>query len=120
MRKEPRELTPAEAVALCLERTENGKVANTMANYKRVLQSDPLLKGAICKNLLTGQVDVVRPLGWYRESSTLSDVDIKYLLMYFEETYGWSRWRPKSWRPARLCATGRTSAASCRRLGITS
>ena len=88
MRKEPRELTPAEAVALCLERTENGKVANTMANYKRVLQSDPLLKGAICKNLLTGQVDVVRPLGWYRESSTLSDVDIKYLLMYFEETYG--------------------------------
>lgn len=88
MRKEPRELTPAEAVALCLERTENGKVANTMANYKRVLQSDPLLKGAICKNLLTGQVDVVKPLGWYRESSTLSDVDIKYLLMYFEETYG--------------------------------
>ena len=88
MRKEPRELTPAEAGALCLERTENGKVANTMANYKRVLQSDPLLKGAICKNLLTGQVDVVKPLGWYRESSTLSDVDIKYLLMYFEETYG--------------------------------
>ena len=88
MRKEPRELTPAEAVELSLERTENGKVANTMANYKRVLQSDPLLRGAICKNLLTGQVDVVKPLGWYRESSTLSDVDIKYLLMYFEETYG--------------------------------
>lgn len=88
MRKEPRELTPAEAVELSLEHTENGKVANTMANYKRVLQSDPLLKGAICKNLLTGQVDVVKPLGWYRESSTLSDVDIKYLLMYFEETYG--------------------------------
>ena len=88
MRKEPRELTPAEAVELCLEHMENGKVANTMANYKRVLQSDPLLKGAICKNLLTGQVDVVKPLGWYRESSTLSDVDIKYLLMYFEETYG--------------------------------
>ena len=88
MRKEPRDLTPAEAVALSLEHTENGKVANTMANYKRVLQGDPLLKGAICKNLLTGQVDVVKPLGWYRESSTLSDVDIKYLLMYFEETYG--------------------------------
>ena len=69
MRKEPRELTPAEAVELSLEHTENGKVANTMANYKRVLQSDPLLKGAICKNLLTGQVDVVKPLGWYRESS---------------------------------------------------
>lgn len=86
MRKEPRELTPSEAVGLSLERTENGKVANTMANYKRVLQSDPLLRGAICKNLLTGQVDVVKPLGWYRESSTLSDVDIKYLLMYFEKS----------------------------------
>ena len=88
MRKEPRELTPAETVALSLERTENGRVSNTMANYKRILQTDPLLKDAICKNLLTGQVDVIRPLGWYRESSTLSDVDIKYLLMYFEETYG--------------------------------
>jgi predicted P-loop ATPase len=33
-------------------------------------------------------VDIVKPLGWYRDSPTLTDVDIKYLLLYFEENYG--------------------------------
>jgi len=53
-----------------------------------VFQLDPLLKGAIRKNLLTERVDIVKPLGWYRDSPTLTDVDIKYLLLYFEENYG--------------------------------
>ena len=43
------------------------KVYNTAANYKRVLQYDPLLKGAIRKNLLTERIDIVKPLGWYRD-----------------------------------------------------
>ena len=64
------------------------KVSNAAANYKRVFQLDPLLKGAIRKNLLTERVDIVKPLGWYRDSPTLTDVDIKYLLLYFEENYG--------------------------------
>ena len=53
-----------------------------------MFQLDPLLKGAIRKNLLTERVDIVKPLGWYRDSPTLTDVDIKYLLLYFEENYG--------------------------------
>ena len=69
-------------------RAERGKVYNTAANYKRVLQYDPLLKGAIRKNLLTERIDIVKPLGWYRDSPTLTDVDVKYLLLYFEENYG--------------------------------
>ncbi len=32
----------------------------------------------------------MKPLGWYRDSPTLTDVDIKYLLLYFEENYGLS------------------------------
>ena len=71
-----------------LELTEKGKVSNCAANYKRVFQNDPLLKGAIRKNLLTERVDIVKSLGWYRDSPTLTDVDIKYLLLYFEENYG--------------------------------
>ena len=71
-----------------LEQNQKGKVFNTAANYKRVLQADPLLKGAIRKNLLTERIDIVRSLGWYRDSPTLTDVDIKYLLLYFEENYG--------------------------------
>ena len=79
-----------EQVRSSLEQTEKGKVSNAAANYKRVFQLDPLLKGAIRKNLLTERVDIVKPLGWYRDSPTLTDVDIKYLLLYFEENYGLS------------------------------
>ena len=71
-----------------LELTQQGKPANTAMNYKMVFQNDPLLKGAIRKNLLTERIDIVKPLGWYRESTTLTDVDIKYLLLYLEENYG--------------------------------
>ena len=71
-----------------LDQSQKGKVYNTAANYRRVLQDDPLLKGAIRKNLLTERIDIVKPLGWYRESSTMTDVDIKYLLLYFEQNYG--------------------------------
>ena len=82
------ECCTVEQVRRSLEQTGKGKVSNTAANYKRVLQLDPLLQGAIRKNLLTERVDIVKPLGWYRDSTTLTDVDIKYLLLYFEENYG--------------------------------
>ena len=82
------ELCTVEQVRSSLEQTEKGKVSNAASNYKRVFQLDPLLKGAIRKNLLTERVDIVKPLGWYRDSPTLTDVDIKYLLLYFEENYG--------------------------------
>ena len=63
-----------EEIRNSLEQSEKGKVYNTAANYKRVLQYDPLLKGAIRKNLLTERIDIVKPLGWYRDSPTLTDV----------------------------------------------
>ena len=77
-----------EEVRNSLEQTQKGKVSNSVTNYKRVLQYDPLLRGAIRKNLLTERIDIVKSLGWYRDSSTLTDVDMKYLLLYFEEKYG--------------------------------
>ena len=85
---QPPELCTMEQVKEILEQTEKGKVSNAAANYKRVLQLDPLLRGAIRKNLLTERVDIVKPLGWHRESTTLTDVDIKYILLYLEENYG--------------------------------
>lgn len=77
-----------EEVRSSLEQSKKGKVYNTAANYKKVLQHDPMLKGAIRKNLMTERIDIVKPLGWYRDSTTLTDVDIKNLLLYFEENYG--------------------------------
>ena len=85
---QPAAQSTIEEVRNSLEQNQKGKVFNTAANYKRVLQADPLLKGAIRKNLLTERIDIVRSLGWYRDSPTLTDVDIKYLLLYFEENYG--------------------------------
>lgn len=43
------ELCTVEQVRSSLEQTEKGKVSNAAANYKRVFQLDPLLKGAIRK-----------------------------------------------------------------------
>ena len=44
--------------------------------------------GAIRLNLLTDRVDIVRDLGWRRSTSALTDTDVKYLLLYFEQNYG--------------------------------
>jgi len=71
-----------------LDYTQKGDIANTAGNYKKIMQYDPMLKGAIRKNLLTERIDIVKPLGWQRDSPTLTDVDIKYLVLYFEENYG--------------------------------
>ena len=71
-----------------LTTTQKGQVANTIANCVTVFQSDPLLRGAIRSNLLTEQTDIVRDLGWRRDSAALTDTDMKYLLLYFEKNDG--------------------------------
>lgn len=84
-------LTPAMTVGEVresLDTTQKGQTANTIANCKTVFQCDPLLKGAVRFNLLTERIDIVREVGWRRDASVLSDTDIKYLLLYFEENYG--------------------------------
>ena len=42
-----------------LESTEKGGVRNSIRNCLTVFQNDPLLSGAIAKNLLTERVDIV-------------------------------------------------------------
>ena len=71
-----------------LSMTQKGQIANTIGNCKTVFLCDPLLKGAIRLNLLTERIDIVRDVGWRRNTSALTDTDIKYLLLYFEENYG--------------------------------
>ena len=68
--------------------TEKGQPANTIGNCRTVFCHDPLLRDAIRLNLLTDRVDIVRDLGWRRNTSALTDTDVKYLLLYFEQTYG--------------------------------
>ena len=68
--------------------TEKGQPANTIGNSRTVFCHDPLLRDAIRLNLLTDRVDIVRDLGWRRNTSALTDTDVKYLLLYFEQNYG--------------------------------
>lgn len=70
-----------------LAATENGQILNTPGNYRTVFLSDPLLKGAFCYNMLTDRVDVVKPLGWQRDSLQVTDVDTQYLMVYMDKNY---------------------------------
>ena len=77
-----------EEVKQSLAVNKDGKVANTIENFIKVLCKDKFLCGAICLNLLTGRVDIVRDLGWYRENAARRDLDDTYLLFYMEQRYG--------------------------------
>lgn len=83
---EPAQTT--EEIKEMLEGTQKGGVKNSIKNCLTVFQRDPLLRGAISYNILSERVDIVRSLGWERTGSTLTDMDMKYLLLYLEEHYG--------------------------------
>ena len=71
-----------------LETTEKGGIRQSIRNCLTVFQRDPLLSGAIAYNILTDRKDIIKPIGFHRESTALNDTDMKYLLLYLEETYG--------------------------------
>ena len=78
----------AREVKAMLESTEKGGVRNSIRNCLTVFQNDPLLSGAIAKNLLTERTDIIKPIGYYRTGTAITDTDMNYLLLYLEETYG--------------------------------
>ena len=73
-----------------LESTEKGEVRKTVGNYRLILMNDPNLQGAFRLNMFTDKIDITRDLGWYRESDSLTDVDLKFLVVYLEKHYGLS------------------------------
>ena len=76
-----------EEIKAGLETTEKGGVRQSIRNCLTVFQRDPLLSGAIAYNILTDRKDIIKPIGFHRESTALNDTDMKYLLLYLEETY---------------------------------
>ena len=71
-----------------LNKTDKGGVAGTYENYEAVLRYDPLLKGAIRLNELTGRNDIVREMWWQRTSPAFDDLDMNYIILYIERYYG--------------------------------
>ena len=73
-----------------LESTEKGGVRNSIQNCLTVFQHDPILSGAVAKNLLTERIDLLKPIGRKRRtgSKAMTDTDMKYIRLYLEKTYG--------------------------------
>ena len=78
----------AEEIKERLMKTEKGAVKNNRQNCMLVLENDPLLKDAFRYNILTGRVDIVRKMWWPRQSEAQTDMDLNYIMLYLEETYG--------------------------------
>ncbi len=79
-----------EEVKAMLESTEKGGVRNSIHNCLTVFQYDPVLSGAVAKNLLTERIDLLKPIGRKRRtgSKAMTDTDMKYIRLYLEDTYG--------------------------------
>lgn len=61
---------------------------NNRHNCKLILEHDSLLKGVFRYNILTEQTDLVKPVWWERISPAFTDMDLNYIMLYLEETYG--------------------------------
>ena len=64
-----------EEIKAGLETTEKGGVRQSIRNCLTVFQRDPLLSGAIAYNILTDRKDIIKPIGFHRESTALNDTD---------------------------------------------
>ena len=62
-----------------LETTEKGGVRQSIRNCLTVFQRDPLLSGAIAYNILTDRKDIIKPIGFHRDSTALNDTDLSLI-----------------------------------------
>ena len=65
--------------------TDNGSIKNSIRNCLTVLQYDPVLFEAISYNILTERIDIVKPMWWDKQTSTLTDTDLNYLMLYLAD-----------------------------------
>lgn len=82
------EMSTVEDIRADLARNDKGNTCQTINNCMLVFQRDPVLKGAIRKNELSGKIDIVGNLGWQRTSSSLTDTDVYQIHWYLEKNYG--------------------------------
>ena len=73
-----------EEVRGSLDLTDNGAIKNSIRNCLTVFQNDPVLQGAVRYNILTERIDIVKPLWWSKQTATLTDTDLNYLMLYHQ------------------------------------
>ena len=77
-----------EEIRGSLEVTEKGRIRQSIQNCKHVLEHDPCLKGAICRNEMTCQIDIKKKVPWKRRGVQMTDTDMNNLSLYLEKNYG--------------------------------
>ena len=82
------EMSTVEDIRADLARNDKGNSCQTINNCMLVFHRDPLLKGSIRKNELSGKIDIVGNLGWQCTSSSLTDTDVYQIHWYLEKNYG--------------------------------
>ena len=81
-------MSSVEDVRFDLAKSDKGHICQTINNCMIVFHRDPVLKGVIRKNELSGRIDVVGSLGWRRTSSSVTDTDMYQIQWYLEKNYG--------------------------------
>lgn len=82
------ELLTVEDIREWLDTTEKGKIRQSIQNCKYALEHDPCLKGAICRNEMTCQIDIMKKMPWKRRGVHMTDTDMNNLALYLEKNYG--------------------------------
>ena len=77
-------LTPEE-IRDNLEVTEKGRIRQSIQNCKYVLEHDPCLRGAVCRNEMTCQIDIKKKVPWKRRGVQMTDTDMNNLSLYLEK-----------------------------------
>ena len=80
-------LTPEE-IRDNLEVTEKGRIRQSIQNCKYVLEHDSCLRGAVCRNEMTCQIDIKKKVPWKRRGVQMTDTDMNNLSLYLEKNYG--------------------------------
>src|SRR5699024_12576766 len=67
------EMLSTEEIRGSMEITEKGRIRQSIQNCKHVFEHDPCLKGAICRNEMTGQIDIKKKVPWKRRGVQMTE-----------------------------------------------
>lgn len=68
--------------------SKDGSITCSVENCVLILENDPVLMGAIRKNLFTGCMVIVGDMPWHRAGNCFTDDDLAFIELLFENHYG--------------------------------
>ena len=71
-----------------LAHSKDGSITCSVENCVLILENDPVLMGAIRKNLFTGCMVIVGDMPWHRAGNCFTDDDLAFIELLFENHYG--------------------------------